>query len=325
MQLLLLVGLAAAAQVRAQSRLRVPLQAPNPQSFLLLSSPARGVVEYMRLPDGPVHPLIDHGLTRPQGLAVLGDTLYVADRGAKRIEAYELSVITDQHQKEHLKVGKYRTLVSDVEAYSIAAGNLEGEKLYFTDSENKFVKQYDLEKQVVSTLFDGEDVPEVAAPGGIAMAGLQGLLWTNKVRGSTAGSLVEADLPTKTITKKTENVDETYGVCVSNSNIFYTSEVGVYGVKRVGGGPVEVSTAISQPRGCAYDMDGTVYFADEAGGKVYSMPANAETLAAADLTEVASMAEPYGIFYLSYDPTKHVKPGLVEKFVHWWETDGPLA
>jgi len=131
------------------------------------------------------------------------------------------------------------------------------------------------------TLYSAAANPTVSAPGGIATDG-HFLFWTNKKEGSIQGALIKALAKTPKVPTQTAlgvlaaNTNKAYGVCISHSNVFYSDEgTFVYAVKQTGGGSLETLTGkMLGPRGCAWDGDGTVYFADAKGNAIYSFAAN---------------------------------------------------
>lgn len=311
MKVMWLLACAAATQAREHALLRSGSSA-GPFRFLLMSSTTRGVVEYMQLPSGVVRPLVDTGLVHPKGIAVNGTTLYVADTGTRRIEAFELRVLPGE--TPHLMAHRYRTVATDVGAEAVAVGK----EVFFTDEAAKLVEAVGSDGEV-RILYNGEEVPAAFAPGGLAIDGIEGLIWANKLGGHAQGSLVGADFITKATRVVAGDTESTYGVCLSHTNIFYSAkDAAVYGVKRTGGGSVEVNGAMGEPRGCVYDNDGTVYFADQKLNKIFTLPANMATLGPEEVAEFATVQSPFGLALLSWDPAQHVKPSLLARFTEWW-------
>ncbi len=79
--------------------------------------------------------------------------------------------------------------------------------------------------------------------------------------------------------------------------MFYTgSATYLYGVRKRGGPITQVSELLTQPRGCAYDGDGTVYVADKGQGAVYSFAANMGVMQPThSLRKVAEFQDAYGV------------------------------
>merc|ERR1719405_439613 len=129
----------------------------------------------------------------------------------------------------------------------------------------------------VSMVFQGGDTgqtPAVSSPGGLASAPGSGTVyWVNTASGNSKGSLIVGDLTDGFTSVLATTGEISHGICLTESNIFYTADSQiVYGVKRSGGNPVAVTSLLTKPRGIAYDGDGTVYVADKAQGKIYSFP-----------------------------------------------------
>jgi len=56
------------------------------------------------------------------------------------------------------------------------------------------------------------------------------------------------------------------------------------------------TSSLMEPRGCAFDGDGTVYVADKGGNAVYSLPANANAYSLdTPLSKVASVQGAFGV------------------------------
>jgi hypothetical protein len=145
----------------------------------------------------------------------------------------------------------------------------------------------------------------VSAPGGIATDNFH-VFWTNKAVGTLVGSVVKGfETPPETnvaasVKAIAKNAVKVYGVCLSMNNVFYTdSEAYVYAVKKTGGAIAEVSSKMIQPRGCAWDGDGTVYIADKGGNAVYSFPGNMHTLTPMKLTKAVDFEDAFGLAVIS--------------------------
>lgn len=286
--------------------LSLAIAEPQIEKFLVISAPKLSKVVYYILtpPARFARPLVSRDLKTPRGIAVdsLRKRLFVCDPAAGIIYWYKLIVTpigggrleTDKRQKIAVNNVEARWVTVD------SAGNLfysnERDNLIQWKSSIEFVKGNPMPR----TLYDGKAVSAVSSPGGIATDGFN-LFWTNKAVGTEFGSVVkgfnelpEADVSTA-VQPIADNALKVYGVCLAGNNVFYTEENKVYGVKKTGGAVGIVSDIMKQPRGCVYDDDGTVYIADQAGNRVYSMPANIDTMHPEPLEKVLDFADSFGL------------------------------
>merc|ERR1719421_2546402 len=276
----------------------------NPRRFLIVSSPRDKRVMYRELPDGPFEPLIDT-LEEPEGMAVNGTTLYVADPGQAMVLAYDL-IVHEHDGRDHLIALHERKAITKVDAHWVTFGD----KLMVSDTGGSKIDNIlnpSTADASASMVFQGGDngqTPAVSSPGGIASAPGSGTVyWVNTASGSSKGSLVVGDFSDGFTSVLATTGDISHGICLTESNIFYTADSQiVYGVKRSGGNPVAVTTRLTKPRGIAYDGDGTVYVADKAQGKVYSFPANMDNLMDVDITDEGDVGDAYGVTVFIYDP-----------------------
>jgi sugar lactone lactonase YvrE len=97
--------------------------------------------------------------------------------------------------------------------------------------------------------------------------------------------------------KLATNTMSAYGVCLTSTRIFYTDGDGkVHSMRTSGGRIAEVSGELHQPRGCAYDGDGTLFIADKEAGRVYSFSGGAPEIDARPLTvALDNIPEAYGL------------------------------
>jgi sugar lactone lactonase YvrE len=262
-------------------------------------------------------PLISEGLESPVGLAMdqARHGLYVADPQALKIYRYIVTATSTG-----LMVGEAVQVVSNFQARWVAVdshGNL-----FFSDEQNNAIYKVDksqlvnpatnfLEGETVAhyiddevaepvKLYDASKTPEVSAPGGVAVDNYR-VFWTNKVLGTQHGSVVqgfeEPPPGAPTLAEKVaDNTLKVYGVCLSHSNIYFTDDkTFMYGMKKVGGAIATISEKMKGPRGCAFDGDGTVYFADETGNAVMSLPGNIHNLAPMKLHKAFTLNGPFGL------------------------------
>merc|ERR1719387_233182 len=271
--------------------------------YLMISAPRLSKVVYMKVGgEGVTHTLIDSGLRSPQGLAVdrMHNKLFVADPDARKIYSYNLLynngvLLTDGGQ-------------------SIAAQNVEARwvgvdgsgAIFFSDERNNLIQKVSGERILRGdptpvTLYSGAEVSEVSAPGGIAVDNFH-VFWSNKVLGTQVGSVVKGfeNAPTTnvgaSVSAVASNAQKVYGVCKVNDNLYFTNQDQyVYGVKTTGGAIATITDHLVQPRGCAWDGDGTVYVADKGGNSVYEFAGNMATLSPARLTKIVDFEDAFGV------------------------------
>lgn len=287
---------------------------PNPDRFLIVSAPRDGKVAYMRVSRGgssavaldakaeaKMETLISTGLIHPQGLAVEQHTrlLLVADPDAKKVFAYPL------HSAEaKLTVGERRVLAEGVEARWVAVDGVGN--IYFSDEpKNQILKMTaqqalrgsNANASAPQVIFDGGSLSQVSSPGGIAVDSFR-VYWVNKQAGKLEGSVVGAPAGNSLAQVKAlvKNSDKSYGVCLAYNNVFYTQpERTVYGVKKSGGPAAAVTNRLSNPRGCTWDGDGTVYVADRGANAVFAFAADARDLAEAHVVKTVDFEDAFGI------------------------------
>jgi len=278
--------------------------------FVIVSAPKLAKVGYFKIgklgstSDSKVKDLVNSGLKHPQGLAVdqVRGKLFVADPDDSKIIEYKLKVSDDELQAEGPNV------VSQAgEARWIAVDSLGS--VFFTDEPlNRVVKIPANGLQGASTpqiLYDGATVTAVSGPGGIAVDNFFAY-WTNKQLGDKLGSVVRgSEVPPATNAADSvgilaQNNVKSYGICVALDNVYYTdTEKNLYAVKKSGGSVVTVSDALTQPRGCSWDGDGTVFVADRGANKVYSFAGNMEGLGMAQLNTAMDFEDAFGVAVFS--------------------------
>jgi len=288
---------------------------PNPAKFLIVSAPSEGKVSYVRIygkTEGNARlkgrsmmkTLVDRGLVHPQGLAVdqKARKLYVADPDSRRIMAYDLHVVNDV-----LAVHSPAVLVDGVEARWIAVDD-SGSAFFTNEMRNQIVKVPNASavrgNATVKVVYDGKSLLQVSAPGGVAIDSFH-TFWVNKQMGSQAGSVVSAarslaETGTSDVKPLAKNLEKSYGICLAHDNLFFTQpETTVYGVKTKGGSLVSVSESFTNPRGCVFDGDGTVFVADRGADAVYSFAGNMQELSAVQISKVVDFQDAYGISIFS--------------------------
>lgn len=297
----------------------------RPSKYLLVTDAQTGGISYGKVSRSgnitEMRSLVSEGLIHPQGIAVdqKRNLLLVADSGLRKVVSYGLTTSGDS-----LLVDEQVPVAENVEARWVAVDSLGD--VYFTDELGNR-----LMKVTVQRILDGDTTPEVvlaadsdshiSSPGGIASDNFY-LYWTNKVNGNQVGSVVRSLLETSSnltenrtqsgneteparVQRQTQklatNVQKSYGVCLAIDNVIFTDmENNVYAVKRDSSdSPVVVTSALQNPRGCAWDGDSTVYIADRSLGGVYAMSAPMVSLAQADIRRVADAPDAFGVAVFS--------------------------
>jgi len=282
------------------------------EKFLVVSSPKDRQILYVKLgsTENPTPlPLIIKGLVSPQGVCIDEKRahLYVADPDQRKIIGYKLTITGD---KLMTKVGSEATAINDVEARWCAvdvAGNL-----FFTDELRNVVLRVE-QKHIGSAeipydpghigsevLYDGAfDSSLVNRPGGIASDGPH-LYWSNKAGGTVVGAVAKgmssAENGAVASTSIAKNADKVYGVCLSNSNVYYAdSRQFLFGVNKNGGSITTISDKLLEPRGCTYDRDGTIYVTDKVGNAVFYFTENKNSLEPHALIKLVDIDDAFGL------------------------------
>jgi len=292
----------------------------EPNRYVFISSPRQGKVVYVKIPavgcadchhdhTMPVVPLIDSGLKNPMGLAVdqQRSKLIVADPESRKVFSYSIyfsdgGVVVD---------GEPAVAVQDVQARWVACDG-HGNIFVSDESANLIIKvpyaSGSLRKEDTThkgVPIYGANVPQVSAPGGVAVDNFH-VFWSNKDNGKQMGSLVKGlEAPpladaAEAVKVLAKNSDKVYGVCLVEDNVFYTDSLHhMYGVKKGGSELTLVSDKFQQPRGCAWDGDGTVYVADRQANAVFAFAGNMLTIAPARLIRVADFEGAFGVAVIS--------------------------
>lgn len=287
----------------------------TPDKFLIVSAPRDGKIAYMRVQRGgnllsatkaledKTKALISSGLVHPQGLAVdqLRKALLVADPDAQKIYSYPLT-----SKMGELSAGAQTVLASGVEARWVAVDGVGN--IFFTDEpRNQILKiagaQVAKGNATPSVVYDGTSSSEVSSPGGLATDGFHAY-WVNKQLGSQVGSVVRASETPKvelpSLVTLAKNSDKSYGLCLALNNVYYTQpESVIFAVKKTGGNIQKISDRFTNPRGCAWDGDSTVYVADRGANAVYSFSGNMRELSAVQLTKTVDFEDAFGVAVFS--------------------------
>jgi len=246
----------------------------------------------------------DKGLQQPEGLAVWHArnkaVLYVADLTAQSIFAYQL---THSTAFGTVLAGPQQTVAKGLG--SVAGLALDGSgNLYFTTLDGNVGRlPADSLNAAPEILYSADGQSVVSNPYGLAADSFN-IYWTNQANGQTNGALIKAfERDATTLAKKypdmpkimAKNLAKAAGVCVAESNVFFTGQAQLlYGVKTSGGAVTEVSRGFQSPRGCAYDGENTLYVADNQAHAVYSLPANFPVLRAVNRVHKAIIADAPG-------------------------------
>lgn len=151
----------------------------------------------------------------------------------------------------------------------------------------------------------GPNGMQVSGPGGIA-ADAFNVYWSNKVVGGLTGSVVRGNsfrpagfrrMPAVSVIARNADAGRDYGVCVAGQQVFYTEKDNFLYATETNGGPIAViSDELTQPRGCAWDRDGTIYVADKAKGRIYAFPSSTRQLrTVGKLKRVATIEDPFAV------------------------------
>jgi len=272
----------------------------------------------------------DFGLQEPSGLAIYEGShlssavLYVADLKAENIYAYTIRRLATNT----LIAGSQIKVLRNVKALGLAADSL-GNLLYTASSgEVGLLAVKDLQAcidsgtEITPTILYGgssssSSSSSLSGPAGIATDSFF-LYIANSGGSSATGSVLKAPeiLPSEaeaisngtinstvtlglqSIASNTDaNVAVALNLCLARDNIFYTGDTtSLFAVKLGGGSIAEVVTGLKQPRGCAFDEEGTLYVADETANSIFSLPASFATLQTFNKTApVFSVPGPSGL------------------------------
>lgn len=295
--------------------------------YVIVSNARTGSIGYSKVPDSGPYPkptiLISQGLGHPQGIAVdqKRQLLFVADSDLNKVVSYGLTVAKDGT----LKVDEQTPVMENTEARWVAADG--SGNVYVTDEINNQIL-----KVSARQIIEGDTRPEViytadttegakgvvtksiSAPGGIATDNIY-LYWSNKVNGDQVGSVVRALAQTPYNSSEAAPVEEltrsnakAYGVCLAIDNVFFTdSDLNLFAMKRTAtprtGGVATVSNLLTNPRGCAWDGDSTVYVADRGTGAIYTVPGPMVELGQWDPAKVMTFEDVFGIAVFTSQPS----------------------
>jgi len=250
----------------------------------------------------------------PMGIAVDQQRrkLYVADPGAGKIIAFDLRYSRDD---QYLGVAGPATVATGTTSRWVT---VDGEgSIYFSDeAANRLLTiskaQADTGNHTPQVLYDGASLASISSPGGVAVDKFW-IYFVNKQSGSSAGSVVKAPKAAPPAEWAAQNIDElnklvqplatnsekSYGVCMATQNLFYTQpDTQIFGVLASGnsaGHATQIAGGLVNPRGCAFDGDGTVYVADRGANAVYSFGGNQQKMKYALLQKTVDFQDVFDV------------------------------
>jgi sugar lactone lactonase YvrE len=225
----------------------------------------------------------------------LGD-LYFTDTLNNRVMSVELAVI------QKLETG-------EITASGLKTASEQAEMVKAEAAKNAALASENLPTAapavdaIIHVIYSKEEGAEtVSAPAGIVSDGIT-VFWGNAASGTSMGSVISGPRhpssaqPSK---KLEENTNKVFGMATSSNALFYADNTQyVYGVRKAGGTAVTMISSMQAPRGLAWDGDGTIFVADQAGSMVYSFPSG--RLAGASTTRVTQLHDAFGLALVSAD------------------------
>jgi len=292
--------------------------------FVMVSQPRLAKVVYLKhnlfthAMDSTAYPLVTAGLTKPLGLAFdrQRQHLFVADAESQKVFMYKLVVdqgnlVTDGLQYVAMSGFVPRWVAVDGAGTLYASNEAHSQILKVT------LPDIEKSNSVAEVVYQGsEEMPGVSSPGGVAVDGAR-VFWGNKAEGNTVGSVVKGGVlpdptnPDASVSALAKNTPTAIGVCADQNNVFYsTTDKFLYGVKKKATidapSAVTVADTLTSPRGCAWDGDGTVYVADKGGNALFAFPCEMQTLGIADMKNLVTIEDPFGIAVYAGRP---LRPG----------------
>jgi len=235
------------------------------------------------------------GFLSPKGISAYnpGKMLFVADEKASTIFGVEIFAGAEAGK---LVAGKPKPVANGVASPWVA---VDGQgSIFYLDAMNNAVMKLDghsvlsamagkaKEMQLPQILYSVNGPPPIAAvnkPRAVAADNFY-LYWTNGNNGYNDGTVLRGmETPADKhreyeIRAMALNAAAADGICFASTNLYYTADGKIYGLKRSGGTITVISDKLAAPAGCAWDGDGTVFVADSEDGKVYSFAGNTPSL-----------------------------------------------
>mmetsp|Transcript_21905 Transcript_21905/g.48054 ORF Transcript_21905/g.48054 Transcript_21905/m.48054 type:complete len:344 (+) Transcript_21905:87-1118(+) len=261
---------------------------------------------------------------KPMGVAIGKDAtsgasyMYVADEENLAIWRYTIQVGSSSGVstvgppvKVVQNVGKPRWVAVD-----------PNNNLYFTDADtNRVLKMTSSaiskgDAAGVETIYDGSIVTQVSAPGGIAVDSFF-VAWGNQAADAAKGAIVRGlrkpkkqDTADRVLSVLTiaSNANKVEGLCFAGNSVYFADSQGdLFAVNKQGGAITPVfpqsEHGLESPRGCSQSEDGTLFWADFGGDKIFSMPAStAHPQPLQQISLVASLGadqKPFGLLVVS--------------------------
>jgi len=306
--------------------------------YLFVSSPTTKSVQYARLLTATelargdrmvMGSLVAHqDVETPMGLAVDGfrKLLYVADPGREAVLA--MDIIEDSWGAGSLVYNGARTVVRSVQAQWVATDALGN--LYFTDAETNKIWYLPVSaaapddddgswspdtSSLPVELYSADAAAPISNPQGVAVYGSR-ILWANGQGGGGSAAVVSTyKVPSTLAAPNFTDVatgSAAYGVCASSARIFYTdAETKIKSMREPGGLISVVTEGLSQPRGCAYDGDGTIFVADTDDGRVYAFAGGGQEGGPRPAWPVVQIPGAFGIAVLKSGTARAVPLALI--------------
>jgi len=316
----------------------LPNFASAESGFLFVSSPTTKTVQYARLltavelarGDRMVMGslVVGQEVEAPMGLAVDGfrKLLYVADPGRGAVLA--MDIIEDSWGAGNLVYNGARTVIRSVQAQWVATDALGN--LYFTDAETNRIWYLPVSAAVPDdddsswspdtsgtpvVLYAADAQAPISNPQGVAVYGSR-ILWANGQGGGGSAAVVSTyKVPSTLAAPNFTDVatgSAAYGVCASSARIFYTdAETKIKSMREPGGEISVVTEGLSQPRGCAYDGDGTIFVADADDGRVYSFAGGGQDGGPRPAWPVVQIPGAFGIAVLKSGTARAGPPAVI--------------
>jgi len=288
--------------------------------YVFVSSPADKSVYYAKMltaaEQATNQPMalktLSDALERPLGLAVDASrgVLYVADPGKKAVVGFRVYEHPSEVGTGTLSHDAPMMVMHDIDAHWVAVNSVgtlfasdPNEGMIWTIPAENIQARLDGKKaeDAVRLYSQFQQVP-IRMPQGLATDGWK-LFWANGQDGAQVGTVIQGvedtggQQPLDTTQSMNKQSESAFGVCITSSRIYYTNrENNVFSIRADGSGRrVSVTDQLQEPRGCAYDGDGTVFVADRKMGKVFSFAGAAANLGSRIMTPVLEVADAYGV------------------------------